>query len=98
MLTRLLFQVFPGGLLPSLTFLITSITKASAGRLVVDSVSNIGPHYSRTLREWQQRFTTNFSTIEKGLTKAHPGVFEGPEGQRELDVFYRKWICGSYLI
>ena len=52
--------VFPGGFLPTLTFMVETLAKGSQGRLVVDSVSNIGPHYARTLREWRRRFEARF--------------------------------------
>ena len=55
--------VFPGGFLPTLTFLVDTLTKGSQGKLVVDSVSNIGPHYSRTLREWRRRFEARFEDV-----------------------------------
>ncbi|KAJ7813882.1 Mycolic acid cyclopropane synthetase-domain-containing protein [Mycena olivaceomarginata] len=42
----------PWRLLPSFSFMVETLNKGSAGRLVVDSVLNIGPHYARTLREW----------------------------------------------
>jgi cyclopropane-fatty-acyl-phospholipid synthase len=85
--------VFPGGLLPTLTLLVTSLTEASAGSLVVDSVANIGPHYARTLREWRRRFVVNFETIAQGLRNEHPRAFTGESGERELEVFRKKWIC-----
>ncbi|THG94700.1 hypothetical protein EW026_g6820, partial [Hermanssonia centrifuga] len=53
-------QIFPGGILPTLTLLTHTLTHASRGTLVVDSVSNIGPHYARTLREWRARFIRGF--------------------------------------
>ncbi|KAI0062952.1 cyclopropane-fatty-acyl-phospholipid synthase [Artomyces pyxidatus] len=84
--------IFPGGLLPTPTLLLTSMAGASAGRLVVDSVSNIGPHYARTLREWRRAFEVNFADVEQALRMDHPGVFDGLSGQRELAVFRRKWI------
>ena len=55
--------VFPGGFLPTLTLLIQSLESGSQGRLTIDSVSNIGPHYARTLREWRRRFVTKFSEV-----------------------------------
>ncbi|ETW81830.1 cyclopropane-fatty-acyl-phospholipid synthase [Heterobasidion irregulare TC 32-1] len=85
--------VFPGGLLPTLSVLHATLTSATSGRLLVDSVSNIGPHYARTLREWRRRFIDNFHTIEEALRREHPGAFDGPNGQTELQVFWRKWIC-----
>ncbi|KAI0051197.1 CFS1-like protein [Auriscalpium vulgare] len=88
------FTVFPGGFLPSLTLLITALTSATSSRFVVDSVCNIGPHYARTLREWRRNFLARFDdTITKALQADHPEVFEGLQGERELAVFRRKWIC-----
>ena len=60
LLTETHHPVFPGGFLPTLTFMIETLAKGSHGRLVVDSVSNIGPHYARTLREWRRRFEARF--------------------------------------
>ncbi|KAH9992023.1 S-adenosyl-L-methionine-dependent methyltransferase [Russula vinacea] len=56
------------------------------GRLVVDSISNIGPHYARTLREWRRQ-------IEQALRKDHPGVFDSEQGADELAVFRRNCYC-----
>lgn len=84
--------IFPGGLLPTLSVLHATLTSATSGRLLVDSVSNIGPHYARTLREWRRRFVDNFHTIEEALRREHPGAFDGPNGRSELQVFWRKWI------
>ncbi|TFY80917.1 hypothetical protein EWM64_g3096 [Hericium alpestre] len=88
----LVMQIFPGGLLPTLTGLITTMTSATSGRLLVDSVCNIGPHYARTLRDWRSRFLANFSQVEEALRKDHPGVFDGEKGAYELAVFKKKWI------
>ncbi|PSR78660.1 hypothetical protein PHLCEN_2v7311 [Hermanssonia centrifuga] len=66
---------FPGGILPTLTLLTHTLTHASRGTLVVDSVSNIGPHYARTLREWRARFTRGFGPgglIEQGACLCPP--------------------------
>lgn len=60
LLTETHHPVFPGGFLPTLTFMVEMLTKGSQGRLVVDAVSNIGPHYARTLREWRRRFEAHF--------------------------------------
>lgn len=68
---------------------------ATSGRFVVESVSNIGPHYARTLREWRKRFVAYFDVIEEALKKEYPGVFDGKAGEKELRVFWRKWICTS---
>jgi cyclopropane-fatty-acyl-phospholipid synthase len=90
-------QVFPGGALPTVTLLVNSLARATSGRLVVDSISNIGPHYARTLRDWRRRFENNFSEIERALRKDHPGAFDSKQGDEqhahELAVFRRKWLC-----
>lgn len=68
-LTLIRREVFPGGILPTVTLLTNSVSTGSQGRLVVDSVSNIGPHYARTLREWRHRFEAacgEGGLIEKG--------------------------------
>ncbi|KAF8488661.1 cyclopropane-fatty-acyl-phospholipid synthase [Russula emetica] len=85
--------VFPGGALPTVTLLVSSLDRATSGQLVVDSISNIGPHYARTLREWRCRFVDNFAEIEQALRKDHPGVFDSEQDERsahELAVFRRK--------
>lgn len=68
--------------------------KGSSGRLIVDSVSNIGPHYARTLREWRRRFLARFeSAIVPALMREYPDVMAGPRGRAEIEVFKRKWLC-----
>ncbi|KAJ7288149.1 CFS1-like protein [Mycena rebaudengoi] len=85
--------VFPGGFLPTLTLLLQSLQTGSSGRLIVDSVSNIGPHYARTLREWRRRFLAQFdSVIVPALKREYPDVMNGPRGKEEIEVFKRKWI------
>ncbi|KAI0632231.1 S-adenosyl-L-methionine-dependent methyltransferase [Trametes polyzona] len=87
--------IFPGGFLPTLTFLIETLTKGSHGRLVVDAVSNIGPHYARTLREWRRRFEARFEdTIVPALKAEYPGVMDTDDAKarEEIEVFRRKWI------
>jgi len=94
--------VFPGGMLPSVTLLVNSMERATSGRLLIESISNIGPHYARTLREWRHQFEDNFAIIEQALRKDHPDVFNSGQEDRakyELGVFRRKWLCEdeSYL-
>lgn len=89
--------VFPGGFLPTISFLVDTLNKGSSNGLIVDSISNIGPHYARTLREWRRRFEAKFEeVIVPALQFDHPDVM-GPEtgerGRREIEVFRRKWIC-----
>jgi len=109
-LTTFPSPVFPGGFLPTLTFLTSSLTTGSKGRLVVESVANIGPHYSRTLREWRQRFAQKFeAVIVPALQKEYRerSAKEGKQGhggkqatlsRDEIEVFRRKWICELDLI
>jgi len=85
--------IFPGGFLPTLTLLLKTMQEGSGGRLIVDSVSNIGPHYARTLREWRRRFLDRFdSVVVPALKIEHPSVMTGPRGKQEIEVFKRKWI------
>ncbi|KAI0917119.1 hypothetical protein AcW2_007338 [Taiwanofungus camphoratus] len=90
----LCLQIFPGGFLPTLTLLVDTLTRASQGRLVVDSVSNIGPHYARTLREWRLRFEACFEdVVVPALKKQYSGVADDATvGREEIDVFRRKWL------
>ncbi|KAF7317488.1 CFS1-like protein [Mycena kentingensis (nom. inval.)] len=94
-LHRLLYSpmraVFPGGYLPSLNYLVQTLTTASSGRLIVDSVHNIGPHYARTLREWKRRFLANWDSVSLAL------VDQYALDEAALEVFRRKWICTSPL-
>ena len=70
--------IFPGGHLPSVTQLVDSINKGSKGGLIVDEITNIGPHYARTLREWKEKFLQNFESFRDDV-------------QGDADVFRRKW-------
>nr|XP_018267085.1 uncharacterized protein I303_01068 [Kwoniella dejecticola CBS 10117]OBR89243.1 hypothetical protein I303_01068 [Kwoniella dejecticola CBS 10117] len=81
--------IFPGGFLPTVTYVTESATKGAQNRLVLDSISNIGPHYARTLREWRHRFVANFEDqVVSALLDEHPEMNE-----EDIQVFKRKWIC-----
>ncbi|TFY55397.1 hypothetical protein EVJ58_g8278 [Rhodofomes roseus] len=87
--------LFPGGFLPTLSLLISTMTSGSKGRLIVDSVDNIGPHYARTLREWRRRFENRFDAeIVPALRKQYADVLSdgAPGSQEEIEVFRRKWL------
>lgn len=74
-----------------------ALESGSKGRLTVDSVTNIGPHYARTLREWRRRFLEKFdSHIAPALMAEHADVMSGPRGLEELEVFKKKWICECF--
>lgn len=70
--------------------------------MIVDSVSNIGPHYARTLREWRRRFLDRFEdVIVPALGEEYPSVMGpncGEQGRREIEVFKKKWICKVTVI
>ena len=90
----MIFSVFPGGFLPTLTYLLQTLCSGSKGQLIVDSVSNIGPHYARTLREWRRRFLAQFDEIVvPALKEEYPDVMNGPNGPKEIEIFKRKWVC-----
>ena len=55
--------VFPGSNIPSITAMLTSITKASDLKLY--NLEDIGPHYATTLRKWRENFFTNIESIRK---------------------------------
>lgn len=79
--------IFPGGHLPTVSQLISSINEGSRGKLVVDSVENIGGHYAKTLRLWSAKFTQNFDTrIRPALIQEHIGMTES-----DAELFRRKW-------
>ncbi|KAK4698916.1 cyclopropane-fatty-acyl-phospholipid synthase, partial [Phenoliferia sp. Uapishka_3] len=82
-------HIFPGGFLPSVTYLIDSILTGTKGALLVEQVENIGPHYARTLREWRRRFEATFeSDIVPALRETYPEL----TGRKGIEVFRRKWI------
>ena len=53
--------IFPGGFLPSMTAILSSVTKSSDMR--VYHVEDIGPHYAETLRHWREAFASNLNQI-----------------------------------
>ncbi|KAM7193166.1 cyclopropane-fatty-acyl-phospholipid synthase [Naviculisporaceae sp. PSN 640] len=79
--------IFPGGYLPSITQLLNHISTESQGTLIVESVENIGGHYAKALRLWNEEFLANFEQrIRPALRREHPGMTD-----REMEVFKRKW-------
>ena len=86
--------VFPGCFIPSLSFIVNSMNLGASSQLTIDSISNIGPHYARTLREWRNSFVEKFeSVIEPALKEEYPEIMTGENGRYEIEVFKRKWIC-----
>ncbi|KAJ8328392.1 hypothetical protein QVD99_000898 [Batrachochytrium dendrobatidis] len=56
-------HIFPGGHCPSLTVLTEAMNQGTQGRLMIDIVDNIGPHYAKALRLWREQFVANFNKI-----------------------------------
>jgi cyclopropane-fatty-acyl-phospholipid synthase len=86
--------IFPGGHLPSISQLIDNISSGSNGTLIVEKIENIGGHYAKTLRLWKERFLQNFeSRIRPALMIEHKDM-----GEKEIEVFRRKWeVCSFEL-
>ncbi len=55
--------VFPGGFLPSLTAMTSSMTRVTHLRAI--AVEDIGPHYAMTLRHWRERFFDKLGEVRK---------------------------------
>jgi cyclopropane-fatty-acyl-phospholipid synthase len=80
--------IFPGGHLPAVSELVSSIQAASGGSLVVDSVENIGPHYAKALRLWREAFLEKWTSTIKPQLIAEKGDRMDDEG---AEIFKRKW-------
>lgn len=79
--------IFPGGHLPSVSQLVSSIASGSKGTLVVDSIEDIGPHYAKTLRIWRESFMGNFdSDIRPALLREHANMTKA-----DVETFRQKW-------
>ncbi|KAJ2998270.1 hypothetical protein HDV02_004690 [Globomyces sp. JEL0801] len=55
--------IFPGGHCPSVSSLTKAIFQGTQGRLIIDSLTNIGPHYAKCLRLWRERFLASYDQI-----------------------------------
>jgi cyclopropane-fatty-acyl-phospholipid synthase len=54
--------IFPGGFLPSVSAMTTSISGASD--MKISHLEDIGPQYARTLSDWRQRFLARIKEVE----------------------------------
>lgn len=54
--------IFPGGFLPSLTSIATTLTRATDLRIF--HLEDIGAHYATTLQHWRQRFLANLDRVQ----------------------------------
>lgn len=79
--------IFPGGHLPTVSGLVSSINSGSKGKLVVEEILSFGGHYIKTLQCWRENFLANFNTmIVPALRKEHPRMTDA-----DLEIFKRKW-------
>lgn len=53
--------IFPGGFLPSVTAIASSVTRSS--QMKISHLEDIGLHYARTLRDWRARFLEQLDTV-----------------------------------
>ena len=83
--------IFPGGHLPTVSLLADSMQRGTKGKLMIESIENIGGHYAKTLRLWKGDFMANFeSRIRPALMREHVGMT-----REETDLFFRKWEVWS---
>lgn len=82
------YTVFPGCYIPSVHTLIHTMYTGCSGRLTLDNVSNIGPHYSRTLREWKRNFLRNFEAVIAPALQEQYNLSDV-----DLMIWKRKWLC-----
>ncbi|KAK0762693.1 hypothetical protein N5P37_005511 [Trichoderma harzianum] len=99
--------IFPGGYLPTINQLMTSIHNGSSGTLEVETVQSIGPHYIRTLQCWKENFDENWDTIRQDYVSKNPDATDLMiEAYRRTWVYYfqyceagfRTCILGDYII
>lgn len=79
--------IFPGGYLPSINQLLTSIHNGSRGDLEVETVQSIGPHYIRTLQCWRENFDANWETIRQDFVSKSPSATESA-----IEAYRRQWV------
>ena len=71
----------------TVSHLVAAIEAGSKGTLIVDHIENIGPHYTKTLRLWREKFLRNVEEeIKPALMREHPDMTMG-----DVNVFKRKW-------
>ena len=79
--------IFPGGHLPTVSLLTEAIQAGTQGKLIIESIENIGGHYAKTLRLWKDLFMSNFkSVIQPALMAEHAGMTKA-----DTELFRRKW-------
>ena len=53
--------IFPGGFLPSVTAIASSMTRAT--QMKISHLEDIGLHYARTLEDWRKRFSQQLDAV-----------------------------------
>jgi len=53
--------IFPGGFLPSITAIASSLTRAT--QMKISHLEDIGLHYARTLEDWRKRFLQQLDAV-----------------------------------
>lgn len=84
--------IFPGGYLPTINQLLTSIHNGSRGSLEVEAVQSIGPHYIRTLQCWKENFDANWETIRQEFVSKNPDATD-----LEIEAYRRQWVVCNLL-
>jgi cyclopropane-fatty-acyl-phospholipid synthase len=56
-------MVFPGGCLPSVSSIVTSVSQSTSLQIV--DLQDIGPHYAETLRRWRANLEDQRSAVER---------------------------------
>ncbi|KAH8716366.1 Tuberculostearic acid methyltransferase UfaA1 [Beauveria bassiana] len=80
--------IFPGGHLPTVSGLVSSINAGSKGRMIVEEILSLGGHYIKTLQCWRDNFLANFDErIAPALREEHPHMTEA-----DVEIFKRKWV------
>ncbi|KAB5540459.1 Mycolic acid cyclopropane synthetase-domain-containing protein [Coniochaeta sp. 2T2.1] len=79
--------IFPGGFLPSINQLLSSLHVGSQGALEVETVQSMGPHYVKTLVCWRENFLRNWIAIRNDFAAKHPDATE-----TNIEAFRRRWL------
>lgn len=56
-------NIFPGSHLPSLSALLSSVTRSS--RLMIETINNIPASYAKTLKIWRENFNANLEKVRQ---------------------------------
>ncbi|GJJ06048.1 hypothetical protein Clacol_000236 [Clathrus columnatus] len=79
---------WPNSFIPSVSGLISLATTATKANLIIDSVTEYGLHYPRTLREWGRRLQKNWNPeVIQALQERYPEM----KSMDKLEFFKRKW-------